>query len=82
MTAVAQSDVVYTADVARAAREFARENGVQVGTRGRLSVEAFAKFFKANPATARDLAARYGVEVSKRGRLAAEDAEKVALLIR
>lgn len=77
-----QSDTIYTRDVARAAREFAREQGEQVGTRGRLSVEAFARYFKANPSTARDLAERYGIPISKRGRLALADAEKVAALIR
>lgn len=74
--------VVYTSDVAKAAREFARQNGTPVGTRGRLSVEHFTRYFLAQPAKARDLAEYIGVEVSKRGRLSVQDATKVATYFR
>jgi hypothetical protein len=82
MTAVAEKTEIYTADVAKAAREFARQNGIEVGTRGRLSVEHFTQYFLAQPRTARELAAHIGVPVSRRGRLSEQDATKVALHFR
>lgn len=84
MNAVAEKTetVIYTEDVAKAAREFARENGIPVGTRGRLSVEHFTKYFLAQPRKARDLAKYIGVEVSKRGRLSEGDATTIALHFR
>lgn len=76
------ADEILTEDVAKVAREFAREQGIPVGTRGRLSVEHFARYFKAEPATARELAHRFGIEISKRGRLSMDDALKVAEVVR
>lgn len=84
MTAVATKPETfeYTAQIAHAAREFARERGIPVGTRGRLSLDHFAKYFVAQPRTARQIAALVGVEVSKRGRLAETDAVKIAEHVR
>lgn len=74
--------VVNTREVAAEAREFAREHGLEVGTRGRLSREVFVSFFMATPQRARDVAGALGVDISKRGRLAWRDADRVAALIR
>lgn len=84
MTAVATktTEFQYTEQIAQAAREFARQNGKPVGTRGRLSVKHFTEFFVAQPKTAREIASLMEVEVSKRGRLAREDAERIALAVR
>lgn len=71
-----------TRAVATAAREFARENGNQVGTRGRLSIEIFTNYLLSQPATARDLAQTMDIPVSAKGRVSRETVEAIAASIR
>lgn len=71
-----------TAEVAAEARAFAREQGIEVGTRGRLSREAFTAYFLAQPKRAREVAKALGVEVGARGRLSPATAETVAAAVR
>ena len=73
---------VTTREVAQAAREYARQKGHAVGTRGRLSADLFVEFFLAQPKTAREVAKAHDIPVSTRGRLSAVDAETLALVVR
>jgi hypothetical protein len=71
-----------TREVAQEAREFARENGMEVGTRGRLSRDIFVDYFLARPRRAREIARQAGIPISARGRLSPLDADRVTTLVR
>lgn len=76
------ADTLITREAAGEARAFARQHGVPVGTRGRISQETFVSFFLSKPAAARKVAKALDIPVSKRGRLSPVDATKVALICR
>jgi hypothetical protein len=69
-------------EVAGEARDFARQSGKTVGTRGRLSREHFVDYFLSRPRRAREVASALNIPVSRRGRLAEADAVKVAATVR
>ena len=71
-----------TRQVAGEAREFARANGLSVGTRGRISQEVFTTFFLSKPSSCRTAAKALDIPVSRRGRISPVDATKVALAVR
>lgn len=73
---------ISTAEVAAEARAFAREHGTQVGTRGRLSAEAFTAYFLAQPKRAREVAVALGLPVGNRGRLSRDKIEVIAATVR
>jgi hypothetical protein len=75
-------ELVNTAKVANAAREYLRENGHEVGTRGRLSVEQFTIYFMRAPKTARVLAAALDLPVDGKGFVKKETAVALATAIR
>ena len=50
-------------------REWANENDVPVGTRGRLGPIVKGAYFTANPSVAREVANEAGIEVGNRGRI-------------
>lgn len=50
-------------------RTHLRDTGAEVGTRGRLSAEAFESYFRAKPKRAREVAALVGVKVTKGQRI-------------
>lgn len=50
-------------------RNWANENDVPVGTRGRLGPIVKGAYFTANPSVAREVAAEAGIEVGHRGRI-------------
>lgn len=76
------TQTLITRQVASEARQFCRENGLPVGTRGRLSREQFVRYFLSHPRRAREVARTFDIPVSSRGRLSPVDATKVALTVR
>jgi hypothetical protein len=50
-------------------REWAKEAGIPVGDRGRISKDVFVAYLQANPKVAREYLKDHGVEVGKRGRI-------------
>lgn len=69
MSTMVENTVMTNAEVARLAREYARENGLPVGTRGRISAELFVEYLLTAPKIARNVAPSMGVEVPARGRI-------------
>lgn len=62
-------------------RAWAKQNGVSVGSRGRLDPNAYLQYLSANPADARTIASQVGITLPKRGRLSAEQVAQVAVSI-
>jgi hypothetical protein len=50
-------------------RAFGRENGIEVGRRGRLGPDVKRAYFAANPAAARALAAEKEIPISSKGKI-------------
>lgn len=82
MTVSTVSPTLTTAVIAAEARAFARDNGIPVGTRGRLSQEAFVSYFLSRPQRARQVAKAAGLPVSLRGRISRQTVEQVAEFVR
>jgi hypothetical protein len=57
---------------ARDIREYARNEGMTVGNRGRLAPEVKVAYFAAHPAEARALAAEKGVTIAAKGKISDE----------
>lgn len=69
--------------IASEVREFAREQGWEVGTRGRMAVDVYAGFLSAQaPARVREIAAEVSVEVADRGKIKDEDIHAIAVALR
>ena len=62
-------------------RSFARENGYEVGTRGRVSSELFVEYLLTQPKKARELAKALDIPVNDRGRVSFETVAKVGVAI-
>lgn len=59
-------------------RSFAKDHGIPVSARGRISHETLVAFLYANPSLTRGFAQELGIEVGKRGRLSAGLVSRVA----
>jgi len=59
-----------------AIREWAKENGEQVGLRGRLPKSLVVDYLMAHPAEARTFLVESGIEVGKRGRISRAKVEQ------
>ncbi|QIN94193.1 Lsr2-like DNA bridging protein [Streptomyces phage Wakanda] len=62
-------------------REFARENGLEVGTRGRVPSTLFVEYLLTQPKKARELAKALSVPVNDRGRVSYETVAKVGVAL-
>lgn len=62
-------------------RNFARENGYEVGTRGRVSSELFVEYLMTQPRKTRELAKALNVPVGVRGRIPFETVAKVGVAL-
>jgi hypothetical protein len=62
-------------------REFARENELEVGTRGRVSSTLFVEYLMAQPKTARELAKALDIPVGQKGRVSFETVAKVGVAL-
>ena len=62
-------------------REFARENGMEVGTRGRVSSTLFVEYLMTQPRKTRELAGALGVAVSPKGRVPFEVVANVGVAL-
>lgn len=79
---LAVEDLLNTRRIAQAARDYQRQQGKEVGTRGRLSVEQFTEYLMRSPKTARAIAAALGVEVDGKGFVKKDVAVQLASAIR
>jgi hypothetical protein len=66
---------------ASAIRQWARENDIPVGSRGRLDPELKSAYLAANPKDARALAAEGNIEVPARGRLSESTITSIVSLL-
>ena len=73
---------ITSATLAAEARAYARQNGNDVGSRGRLSQEQFSNYFISQPARTRQVARTLGLVVGQRGRVSAQMANVVAAAVR
>lgn len=62
-------------------REYARENGLEVGTRGRVSSELFVEYLMTQPKKVRELAKALRIPVNDRGRVSFETVAKVGVAV-
>lgn len=62
-------------------RDFARENGMDVGSRGRVSSELFVEYLMTQPRKVRELAKVLSIPVSDRGRVSYEVVARVGVAI-
>jgi hypothetical protein len=62
-------------------REFCRENGIAIGSRGRVSSELFVEYLMTQPKKARELAKALRVPVSDRGRVSYETVARVGVAL-
>jgi hypothetical protein len=62
-------------------RDFARENGMEVGSRGRVSSELFVEYLMTQPKKVRELAKVLDISVNERGRVPYEVVAKVGIAI-
>jgi len=64
-------------------REWAQDNGLAVGVRGRMSVDVWVAYLAAHPSDAKEVARTIkGLNVPKRGRMSDEARKTVALALR
>jgi hypothetical protein len=63
------------------ARAFARENGLEVGSRGRVPSTLFVDYLMSQPKKARELAKALQVPVNDRGRVSFETIAKVSVAL-
>ena len=63
-------------------RTWAREAGIAVGARGRLSVEVIVKYLGNHEFVARELAKQHDIPVHARGRIARSTLERIAAAAR
>lgn len=69
--------------IANEVRQFAKDNGFEVGTRGRLSAGLFGAFLSSQtPAKVREIAAEAGVEVPAKGRISEDTIEALSSTLR
>lgn len=68
-------------ELAREVRNFARENGYEVGSRGRVSAELFVEYLMTKPQLARELAKALNIPVGVRGRVAYETTAAVGVAL-
>ncbi len=84
MTRTARKTVNIDIDVRTLAgevRDFARENGYIVGSRGRVSSELFVEYLMTQPKKVRELAKVLDIPVSERGRVSYEVVARVGVAI-
>jgi hypothetical protein len=62
-------------------REFCRENGLPIGSRGRVSSELFVEYLMTQPKKTRELAKALRVPVSDRGRVSYETVARVGVAL-
>ncbi len=62
-------------------REFCRENGIAIGSRGRVSSELFVEYLMSQPKKTRELAKVLSVPVSDRGRVSYEVTARVGVAL-
>jgi len=62
-------------------RNFAREHGMEVGSRGRVSSEMFVEYLLTQPKKVRELAKALNIPVSERGRVSFETVAKVGVAV-
>ncbi|AVD99393.1 DNA bridging protein [Streptomyces phage BillNye] len=62
-------------------REFCRENGIAIGSRGRVSAELFVEYLMTQPKKTRELAKALSVPVNDRGRVAFETTAAVGVAL-
>jgi hypothetical protein len=63
------------------AREFARENDLEVGSRGRVSSEVLVEYLMTQPKKVRELAKVLDIPVAERGRVSYEVVARVGVIL-
>jgi hypothetical protein len=84
MTRTARKSAVASIDIrtlSAEVREFARENGYIVGSRGRVPADLFVEYLMTKPQLARSLARTLGVPVGAKGRVPVTVAVQVGTLL-
>ena len=71
-----------TTDIVAEARVLAHEDGIPVGSIGRVSVDVLANYFVKRPLTAREVGKFLSIEVPQKGRPSKATAKELASAIR